>query len=266
MSVPSAIQLDTYITDYENELYRIVEGQHYISTRPLVDSDEEHDILEAILDASKPLAPTQNSNGPLHYLLYTPFRYPPLKSGGRFHTRIEQSIFYGSQELKTAMAEVAYGRMLFMVDTHANLKPMQVPYTHFVAKVKSQAALLLTNEPFAQHRSELSHPSSYEQSQRLGKKMREAGVELFTYFSARNQSGINVGLFSVEAFKHNTPIKGKEEHWSVYVSSEVVEFKRPHLSDNKKESHSFCYKDFCVNGAFPVAAWPDRVEPRKHRQ
>lgn len=87
------IDLTEYSTDYEDEIYRVVEGQYYVATRVLVDSGPEHETLEDILDQSKPAAPTYNSRGALHYLLYTPFRYPPLKSGGRFHSRIEQSIF-----------------------------------------------------------------------------------------------------------------------------------------------------------------------------
>jgi hypothetical protein len=238
------IDVTRHLHAYEHEIYRIVEGQHYVSTRKLVDSDAEHDILEAILDASKPAAPTQNIRGPLHYLLYTPFRYPPLKSGGRFHTRLEQSIFYGSEDLQTSMAEVAYGRFLFMHHSAAELVPMQVPYTHFVAKVKSTKALLLTNAPFNTYRDLLSHPTSYAASQAFGTRMRHAGIELFTYHSARNETGVNVGLFSVEAFEQNQPLKGKDGHWSVYVSPDSVEFKRPQLSDNSKEAHVFRYEDF----------------------
>jgi hypothetical protein len=239
MTALDRIDLAKHAAIYDHEIYRLVEGQHYISTRPLVDSDEEHDVLENLLDASKPPAPTENARGALHYLLYTPFRYPPLKSGGRFHTRIEQSIFYGSEDLQTSMAEVAYGRFLFMQHSAADFEPMQVPYTHFVAVVKSARALLLTTTPFSKHRAVLSHPTSYAASQAFGTRMRQAGVELFTYYSARNPDGVNVGLFSVEAFKKNQPVKGKDGHWSVFISSDTVEFKRPHLSDNAKESHVF---------------------------
>jgi len=239
MTALDRINLAEHIATYEREIYRLVEGQHYISTRPLVDSDEEHNVLEALLDASKPPAPGENARGALHYLLYTPFRYPPLKSGGRFHTRIEQSIFYGSEELQTSMAEVAYGRFLFMQHSAADFEPMQVPYTHFVAAVKSTKALLLTTTPFSKHSDVLSHPTSYAASQAFGTYMRQEGIELFTYFSARNPDGVNAGLFSVEAFRKNKPVKGKDGHWSVYITSDTVEFKRPHLSDNAKESHVF---------------------------
>lgn len=253
MTALDRIDLVEHCAAYENEIYRMVEGQYYVSTRRLVDSDAEHDRLEAILDASKPAAPTHNSRGALYYLLYTPFRYPPLKSGGRFHVRIEQSIFYGSEELQTSMAEIAYGRFLFMDHSAAALAPMQVPYSHFVVKVKSPKALLLTAAPFSEVRDDLSHPTSYGASQAFGARMRQAGVELFTYYSARNPNGVNVGLFSVEAFAQNQPTQGKNGHWSVHISTASVEFTRPHLTNNAKESHVFAKDDFCVEGQFAAA-------------
>lgn len=249
-----SISLPKHFQSYRGEIYRIVEGQHFIATRKLVDSDGEQNILEEILDASKPKAPTSNARGELHYLLYTPFRYPPLKSGGRFHTRTEQSIFYGSQELKTSMAEVAYGKFLFLQDTDAELEPMQVPHTHFVAKVKSKKTLLLTTAPFDAYHDAISHPASYAASQRLGNAMRDAGTELFAYDSARHPGGVNVGLFSVEAFQQNKPVQGKDRNWSVYISADTVEFKRAHVSDNDKESHVFALDDFCIDGKFAAAA------------
>jgi hypothetical protein len=252
MSALLSLPLTDYFQTYEHNLYRMVEGQHFISTRKLVNSDAEHHILETILDQSKPAVKTTNSRGELHYLLYTPFRYPPLISGGRFHTRIDQSIFYGSQELTTSMAEIAYGRFLFAQQSAAIFKPVHVPYTHFVVEVGSKKALLFTNTPLFAFRDLISDPASYAHSQPLGSAMRRAGAELFTYFSARCEKGINVGLFSSEAFKKNIPTKGKEGHWSVYIGDDVVEFKRAHPSHKHKEIHIFHIVDFYVNGQFPI--------------
>jgi hypothetical protein len=252
MSALLSFHLTDYFQSYEHNLYRMVEGQHFISTRKLVDSDAEHHILENILDQSKPVIKTSNSRGELHYLLYTPFRYPPLISGGRFHTRIDQSLFYGSQELTTSMAEIAYGRFLFAQHSAATFKPAQVPYTHFVVKVHSDKALFLTDPPFLAHKELISHPSSYAHSQSLGRAMRTAGAELFTYFSARLPKGINVGLFSTEAFKRNKPITGKEGHWSVYLCGDVIEFKCAPLTQQHKEAYVFNMNDFSVNQCFPI--------------
>ncbi len=252
MSTLLALNFKNFFQQYAGEIFRIVEGQHFIVTRKLVDSDEEQRLLEDILDKSKPPAPMKNSHGALHYLLYTPFRYPPLKSGGRFHTRAEQSIFYGAQELITSMSEIAYHRFLFMQHSLATFKPMQVPYTHFLAKVISMKSLLLTEIPFSAQHKKISDPSSYAYSQPLGTNMRKSGAQLFTYFSARKKHGINVGLFSPEAFHFNKPSLGKERHWIVYVDTDSIEFQRLDFKDNQKESHIFNIKDFYVDEVFPV--------------
>ena len=70
--------------------WRVVEAQHQVSTRKLVDTLEEQSLLEDLIDAAKPPDPTQ---GRLHYLLSTPFRYPPLRHGSRFGTRHEPGLW-----------------------------------------------------------------------------------------------------------------------------------------------------------------------------
>lgn len=64
-------------------IWRVVEDQYRASTRKLVDTLEEHDLLEALLDQDKPPYPVEAEG--LHYLLKTPFRYhPPPPFGSRF--------------------------------------------------------------------------------------------------------------------------------------------------------------------------------------
>ncbi|OJT00371.1 hypothetical protein BEE62_09960, partial [Marinobacter nauticus] len=63
----------------QGQLFRVVESQEDIATTRIVDNMQEQARLEQLLDASKPPIPEQA--GKLHYLLATPFRYPPLKYG-----------------------------------------------------------------------------------------------------------------------------------------------------------------------------------------
>ena len=58
--------------------WRVVEAQHQVSTRKLVDSIDEQAILEQLIETSKPVDATA---GRRHVLLATPFRYPPLRHG-----------------------------------------------------------------------------------------------------------------------------------------------------------------------------------------
>src|SRR6478752_10538487 len=113
---------------------RAVEAQHQVSTRKLVDSAEEQILLEELIDRAKPPYTTPSR---LHYLLATPFRYPPLRHGSRFGRRFEPGIWYGSESRRTAFAEVAYYRMVFLEGTSADLGLLTTQHTAFSARVRT---------------------------------------------------------------------------------------------------------------------------------
>ena len=117
---------------FDWEPLRMVEAQHISSSRDLVESWEEHELLETLLEKSKPQIATNK-----HYLVFTPFRYPPLAYGSRFGNTLEPSIWYGSLNLETVLAEVAFYRLKFFDDTSANLEYIEIPMTLFKAYIKT---------------------------------------------------------------------------------------------------------------------------------
>ena len=116
--------------------WRVVESQHLFSTRKLVDSDEEQRLLEQLIEDVKP--PSGAPPG-LHWLLSTPFRYPPLRHGSRFGTRAERGIWYGSRTRATAFAEKAYYLLLFLAGTSADLTPLETDVSIFQAAYETDA-------------------------------------------------------------------------------------------------------------------------------
>src|SRR2546421_5675839 len=125
---------------------RVVEAQFRNSTRKLVDSDDEQRALEELLDAKAKLPVPAGFEG-LHYLLYTPFRHPPLRHGSRFGTRREWGILYAARELPTAFAEVAYYRLVFLEGTAAPLSPIQGDLTAFSFRLAAQRGGAPTQGP-----------------------------------------------------------------------------------------------------------------------
>src|SRR3989338_1905933 len=95
---------ERYIQPLQVQAWRVVEAQHVLASRKLVDSAEEHEILEALIESVKPAMAPEWSDKRWHYLLLTPFRDPPLHYGSRFGSVIESSLWYGSLELPTAFA------------------------------------------------------------------------------------------------------------------------------------------------------------------
>ena len=165
------------------EPWRVVEDQHILSSRDLVDSIEEHDLLEELIEESKPVIEKGKN-----YLIFTPFRYPPLKYGSRFGSTFEPSLWYGSLELETAFTEVAYYRLKFFADSHADLGYVEISMTAFRAIIVSNKGIDLTNKPFNKYTQYISNKNTYEYSQLLGTHMREDNIEVFIYSSARTSA------------------------------------------------------------------------------
>src|SRR5476649_1977021 len=103
----------------KNTAWRIVEAQEVTATRKLVDSFEEYKILEGLIESQKPLLRVEELN--IHPLLYTPFRYPPLKYGSRFGKRSEPSLWYGSLSIESVMSEKAFYQLNFLRACQINL-------------------------------------------------------------------------------------------------------------------------------------------------
>jgi hypothetical protein len=125
-----------------------VEAQHQVSTRKLVDSSEEQVLLEEMIDRVKP---PDLTGGRLHYLLFTPFRYPPLPHGSRFGGRHEPGIWYGSVELRCALAEVSYYRLVFMEGTTADLGTLTTALTAFSVSMRTARGVDLTAGHFEKY-------------------------------------------------------------------------------------------------------------------
>ena len=239
---------DSEIRPLHRSPWRVVEAQHQVSTRKLVDSNEEQALLEDLIERVKPLDATL---GKLHYLLSTPFRYPPLAHGSRFGTRKERGIWYGSEDRRTAFAEVAYYRLLFLEGSEATLGTVTTPLTAFTARIRTARGIDLVSAPFDAHRRAIASPTSYSSSQALGAAMRGAGVEAFRYPSARDiDGGVNVAAFAPAVFGIAKP--KTFETWHCNASRDRVEVAQGDYF--KRDTYAFPRSQFLVQGALPAPA------------
>jgi hypothetical protein len=204
-------------------------------------------LLEELIEENKP-AP---AGGRLHYLLSTPFRYPPLRHGSRFGARGERGIWYGAETQGTVFAEVAYYRLLFLEGTRADLGLLEVQLTAFTARIRAERGIDLTVPPFDRYREAISSPSRYESSQALGKAMRSAGVEAFRYFSARDpRGGVGLAVMSPSAFARPRP--SRLETWHCTATRERVEMRKADFFE--RAGWSFRRVEFLVRGRLPAPA------------
>lgn len=231
-------------------LLRLVESQEQVATGAIVDSAAEQLMLEELLEASKP--PLRAGSEALHYLLKTPFRYPPLQHGSRFGTRFEPALFYGSLLERTVLAEGAYYRFWFWFGM---ILPPPMPqlitqHTVFQAGYDTPRGLQLQAPPFDAFTGVLRSPDDYTDTQALGTELRAAGVLAFEYLSARDPGvGTNLAVFSPEVFRprHRIP---KREEWTCTTTPTRVSFTNPAT----RATREFLLEQFLVEGGFPDPA------------
>ena len=195
----------------ELALWRAVEAQHVASTRRLVDSNAEQAVLEDILDRTKPGIVLKD----LHYLLSTPFRYPPGMHGSRFRSPADPGVFYAAEERRTACAEVGYWRWRFVADSAGLDSLGPSPQTLFQVKAKARA-VDLRKKPFVRDQAKWRHPADYGATQAFARAAREAPVGAIRYESVRDpEKGGCAVLLDPAAFARREPAAQQTWHLTV---------------------------------------------------
>lgn len=225
-------------------LWRAVEAQHVVSTALLVDTLAEQAELERIVEETKPPAPPHPRD--LHWLLFTPFRYPPLAQGSRFRGPADPGVWYGAEERRTACAEAGYWRWRFLM---ASPDVRNVPtraQTVFQAAVAG-TAVDLREPPFATTRPAWMHPEDYAECQRLARAARTARTAIVRYASVRDPGQGGCGaLLSPDAFATRQPLV--LETWLLSLDRRRVTW----ISTSSLESRSF---------EFEAAGWGGGPRP-----
>lgn len=231
------------------KLVRVVESQEQIATRELVDSLDEQALLEDMLERSKPVLPPGLAK--LHYLLATPFRYPPLPHGSRFGSRFEPGLLYGSKTVPTVLAETAYYRFVFwsgMAQPPRSGK-LRTQHTLFAASYRTAKGLSLYKQPFSKYQQVLTAADDYRSTQQLGTAMRNADIEAFEYISSRDpEQGLNVALIYHRALGSRRPLY--QQRWLCETTHQVVSF------SSRESDRVYRYEQgiFLVNGLLPKPA------------
>ena len=183
----------------------------------LVDTLGEQALLEELLDESKPSIPADCRH--LHYLLFTPFRYGALyPAGSRFRRAgLTAGVFYASHQATTAVAELAFRRLLFFAESPGTPWPVNAAeYTAFSVAYAGRKGIDLSRAPFDRDAAKWTDPVDYRHCHELADAAREAGVQVVRYPSAR-ADGLNVALLSCAAFASPAPLE--RQAWRVHLGS-----------------------------------------------
>jgi len=203
--------------DFRGDLWRVVEAQHAAATMRLVDSLADQAVLEQILEETKP--PLPHGTERLHYLLATPFRYRP-RGGSRFRAPFDAGIWYGAEALRTAVAEKAYWRLRFLLDSPGTPDLRPVAHTAFLAAVRGHA-VDLTRTPLLRDRAIWTHPTDYTPTQAFAAVARQAAIGMIRYESVRDpEHAACVALLEPDGFSRALP--RRQETWFIGAARERV--------------------------------------------
>ena len=176
--------------------WRLVEAQHRVSTLKVVDTVEERELLEDLLQATKPSVPPECQH--LHYLLSTPFRYGAVyPTGSRFRRPgLTEGVFYAAEEPHTAVAETVFYRLLFYAESPGTPWPANAAeYTAFSAAWSTRKGIDLAKGRLQADESLWIDPMTYDTCQALSDAARSAGIDVIRYRSVRDPNrGFNLAL------------------------------------------------------------------------
>jgi RES domain len=199
--------------------WRWVEAQNQISTTKITDSADEQEVLELLIEESKPPIPPECRH--LHFLLATPFRYgAPYPRGSRFRKAgFTPGVYYSSDSPHVVIAELCFHRLLFFYESpETKWPPNAGEYTVFAADYSVARSIDLTRPPFDSRSAAWMHPTRYDECQELAGLARTAGVELIKYASVRDpRHRMNVAILSCSAFA--SPQPGGRQTWRILLGS-----------------------------------------------
>ncbi len=233
----------SHLSSIDAFIYRMVESQEKVATMQLVDTLDEQSLLESLIESSKPGLIC----GQRHYLIETPFRYPPLEYGSRFGSRFERSLFYGSHTVNAMLYESAYYAFYFWqaLDTPFK-KPIVSHKTSFEVRVKSASYIDLCLIQDNEMQMKLRSKTDYGFTQSIGSELRALGVDAFSYFSARSPNeDANMGVFNIDSIVSH-PLR--QCGWEVKQTMESILF---YCQGNPQLNKQFQKTDFLVNQTFP---------------
>jgi len=222
---PPAVSSEAFA--WRGQVWRMVESQHIAATMKLVDNRDEQDLLESLLESSKPNR--SDDTTALDYLLATPFRYDPKRGGSRFRAVNDPGVFYGAESVRTAGAELGYWRWKFLQDAIDLERLEPVAHTAFQAEIAT-SVLDLQHPPFDEHEAIWQHPTEYELTQHLARVAREANIGGILYRSVRDlQPSICLALLTPIGFAKLKP-NDQQQTWYLAVSPHEVTLRRDNES------------------------------------
>ncbi|WEK50531.1 MAG: RES family NAD+ phosphorylase [Candidatus Kaistia colombiensis] len=225
MSSPiwTRVALSSEFKRFGGSCWRLVEAQHRVSTLKLTDTLAEQALLEDLIEDAKPAIPPECRH--LDFLLATPFRYGAIYPYGSRFRRAGRTlgVYYAAEDPRTAVAEMAFYRLLFFAESPATPWPRDAAeYTAFSAEVATERLLDLTEPPLVADADLWTDRVDYQGCQAFADAAREVDAEVIRYQSVRDPArGGNLAILMCRAF--GRPVPGERQTWRMRLSASGVQ-------------------------------------------
>lgn len=238
----TAAALKSEARPFDAPIWRVVEEQWKPATVRITDTLDEQALLEQILDDVKPSFPLETAG--FDFLIATPFRYAPYPEGSRFRRAGQaEGVFYGSETPETAIAEMAFYRLLFFKEAPGAALPAKpTEYTAFKVRVNTQALSDLTQPPLDTDEAIWTDPTNYGPCQDFADTARTAQIEAIRYTSVRDpDAGKNIAVLSLKAFA--SPKPEATQTWRIYLRPHIVQVWREHPKYEREYANAWFAAD-----------------------
>lgn len=212
--------LSSEVCSIDRNVWRLVETQSKNSTMKLVDTLDEQNLLEQLLEETKPPVPEECSQ--LHYLLFTPFRYDPgmPTAVSRFRRAGQkEGVFYSAFDVETAVAEMAFYRMLFFSESpETELPDNACQFTAFTVPINTARAIDLTSPPLSDDEQLWTDKLDYGPCLQLADNARAADIDCIISQSVRApENGKNASILRCRVFAATSPDRTKDQTWHIFL-------------------------------------------------
>ena len=132
-------------------------------------------------------------------------------------------VYYASEQPSTAIAEMAFYRLLFFAESPDTPWPADAAeYTAFSAEIFTARLLDLQQQPLAADRAIWTHLTNYEGCQDFADAARAIETKVLRYESVRDPNkGSNLAVLVCHAFANSAPID--RQTWRMRLSASGVQ-------------------------------------------
>lgn len=226
-------RFDGPVAPYGGRVWRLIEGQYRVATVRITDTDAEQQLLEQLLEDTKPRVPAACAH--LDYQFWSPFRYGNYPRASRFRRAgPTPGVWYGAEKVLTAVCETVWGAIKFYAaspDTPLPRRP--VAHTAVLADIQTPLAVDLTDPAWA-GLGRWTDPDDYADCLALADTLRGRGAEAIRYRSVRDPGqGANIAVLTCPAFAKPHPVS--RQSWQIMLTPGLI---RAHC-ETTRQQHSF---------------------------